>query len=99
MSQYKRKSDGAIVDARPVTSTPYNEAAHRAAKPGDANTWRAVDEHIDGVGGVPVGHMVVTDANNEITCPSDAAFAEQYEAVTVTTTAKKAAPVIDASAN
>jgi hypothetical protein len=84
--QYTRKSDGATVDARPVKSTAYNPTRHQAAKPGEKNTWSAVDEEIEGIGKVPVGHMVVTDENGKITCPSDAAFKELYEPAVAATT-------------
>ncbi len=81
MAQFKRKSDGAIVEARPVNATPYNATKHATAKPTDKNTWSAVDEDINGIGLVPFGHMIVTDTDGIITAPSDAAFKEQYEPV------------------
>ena len=78
---YKRLSDGAIVEARPVNATPYNATKHASAKTGDKNTWSATSEDINGIGAVPYGHYIVTDSDGLVTAPSDSAFKELYSEI------------------
>lgn len=94
MAKYKRKSDGALFDARPTTATAF------VAGDGKNEPKREVREFVEAYGGgvtLTPGHMIVTpvdEKGNQIglpVCPSEEAFAEQYDPVDTPPVAEKKA--------
>jgi len=84
MSQYKRKSDGKLFDARPVNVK--KDGNGNALPSHDPNGFESVELE-GGACDVPIGHMIVTPLGADgkpcglPTAPSDAAFAANYDIV------------------